>query len=1181
LRFIIDSFNESEELKSITSGLYNNLNEQLITGISGSARSIFISSVNEITKKTILVVTNNLLSANKIYEELSDILSEEKVWLYPADELISAEISISSPELRAQRIEVLNKIINGEANVIIAPISGTKRLLPPKNLWVDSQLEFQVGNEFDITNGATVLSNLGYERSEIVSKPGEFSIRGGLLDIYPITESNPIRIEFFDTEIDSIRFFSSEDQRSINSIDKITISPNKEIILTSENIKEATNRLKASLKNSLAVIKDEKTRQLLLENIEYDIEKLENGLNLENQYKYISLYYDTRNSLIDYLPEGSLIVFDEVARVVDTSLKLEREEAEFISSLLEYGKAVHNLEFSIKTSDIIAKKINPKIYMSTFLSHVAHTSPQNIVNITSRTMQDFHGQLHLLKNELNRWKKSKYSVFVLANSEERKDKIKNTFDDYDIPSKIIYDKTEISKEFLNIVHGNLQKGFELPATKTAVIAEGELFKLKREKPKASRQKLTNAEKIQSYSELKIGDYVVHINHGIGKYLGIVTLEISGVHKDYLHLSYKGNDTLYVPVEQINQVQKYVPSEGKEPKVYKLGGSEWKKVKAKVERSVKDIADDLIKLYSARQESKGFAFSYDSVEQREFESLFPYQETDDQLRAVIEIKSDMESERPMDRLLCGDVGYGKTEVALRAAFKAIIDGKQVAILVPTTILAQQHYQTILERFSDFPINIGLLNRFVSKKNINDTLDGLKVGSIDIVVGTHRLLSKDVRFKDLGLLIVDEEQRFGVTHKEKIKQLKTNIDVLTLSATPIPRTLHMSMLGVRDLSVLETPPENRYPVQTYVLEANNEFVKEAIERELAREGQVFYLHNFVEDIDLKAEEISTLVPDARVAFAHGQMKENELESIILGFLDKQYDVLVSTTIIETGIDIPNANTLIVNNADRMGLSQLYQLRGRVGRSNRVAYAYFTYKKDKVLNEVSEKRLQAIKEFTELGSGFKIAMRDLSIRGTGNLLGAQQHGFIDSVGFDLFSQMLKDAIDDQKGVEPSKNRRTLEIDMEIDAYLPDSYISDSRQKIDMYKKIQAITELEELYEVQEEMVDRFGDFPKQVADLLQIAEIKVYAYNAGVISIKQKNNQITVEINKDFISNVDVGNFYSQGVKDFGSNFNVGYKEKNLVINLFTKKIPQEKWLDSTKIIIQAIIENLRISTENAKI
>lgn len=581
-----------------------------------------------------------------------------------------------------------------------------------------------------------------------------------------------------------------------------------------------------------------------------------------------------------------------------------------------------------------------------------------------------------------------------------------------------------------------------------------------------------------------------------------TLNIGGVHKDYLNLIYQGEDKLFVPVDQLEMIQKYVGSEGKAPRLHKLGGTEWKRVKSKVKASVQDIADDLIKLYAEREAEKGYAFTPDSEMQREFEDAFPYQETDDQIRSIKEIKKDMERPRPMDRLLVGDVGYGKTEVALRAAFKAIMDGKQVAFLVPTTILAQQHYETMKERFQGFPIEVGLLSRFRTKKQQNETLEGLKKGTVDIVVGTHRLLSKDVVYSDLGFLVVDEEQRFGVTHKEKIKTIRAKIDVLTLTATPIPRTLHMSMLGVRDLSVIETPPANRFPVQTYVAERNNVMIREAIERELAREGQVYYLYNRVESIVQKADEISALVPDARVAFAHGQMTETELESVIVSFLEGEYDVLVTTTIIETGVDIPNVNTLFVQDADRMGLSQLYQLRGRVGRSNRIAYAYFMYQKDKVLREEAEKRLQAIKEFTELGSGFKIAMRDLSIRGAGNILGAQQHGFIDSVGFDLYSQMLKEAIEARQPSEERKERvPTVEIDLELDAYIPEYYISDGRQKIEMYKRFRSITERDELEELQADLIDRFGDYPDEVEYLVTITELKIAALIVGVESVKQE--------------------------------------------------------------------------------
>ncbi|MCL6572951.1 MAG: transcription-repair coupling factor, partial [Bacillus sp. (in: Bacteria)] len=796
------------------------------------------------------------------------------------------------------------------------------------------------------------------------------------------------------------------------------------------------------------------------------------------------------------------------------------------------------------------------VYMSLFLRHVANTSPQNIINVSCKQMQNFHGQIHLLKAEMDRWKKGNYTVLFLGPDEERVKKLERVLEDYEINASIVGEGQHLLPGKVQVVKGNLHTGFELSIQKIVVITEEELFN-KRVKKTTNRQKLSNAERIKSYSELKIGDYVVHVNHGIGKYLGIETLVINGIHKDYLQIHYQGTDKLYVPVEQIDLVLKYVGSEGKEPKVYKLGGSDWKKVKKKVQSTVEDIADDLIKLYAKREAAIGYAFSPDGEMQMDFETSFAYRETDDQLRSIHEIKMDMEKARPMDRLLCGDVGYGKTEVAIRAAFKAIADGKQVAFLVPTTILAQQHHETMRERFQDFPINIGLLSRFRSKKQQTETNKGLKAGTVDIVVGTHRLLSKDIVYRDLGLLIIDEEQRFGVSHKEKIKKLKTNVDVLTLTATPIPRTLHMSMLGVRDLSIIETPPENRYPVQTYVTEYNGSLVREAIERELARDGQVYFLYNRVDDIERKAEEISMLVPDARVAFAHGQMNENDLEAVMIAFLAGEYDVLVSTTIIETGVDIPNVNTLIVFDADRMGLSQLYQLRGRVGRSNRVAYAFFTYRKDKVLTEVAEKRLQAIKEFTELGSGFKIAMRDLSIRGAGNLLGAQQHGFIDSVGFDLYSQMLKEAIEERKGDQTADEKKSVEIDLGIDAYIPDTYILDGHQKIEMYKRFRGATSLEDLEELQAEMLDRFGEYPDEVSFLFKIARMKVFALLNGVEQIKQTKEEVIILVNEQTTATIDGSKVLKIG-NQFGRNVNPGMEGMRLKIVIRNKEYETAQWL-----------------------
>ncbi|MEI4804315.1 transcription-repair coupling factor [Bacillus sp. FJAT-51639] len=1163
---LLEQFHENKEIRSIIDGLEEGLKEQLISGMATSSRSLLMASLYKKTKQSQLVITHNLYQAQKVYEDLVSLIGEQDVWLYPVNESIASEIGVASPELKAQRIEVLNRLAAGESGIIVAPVAGLRRFLPRKEMWKKQQIELKMGQEIDLDELFHVLTTMGYERKSMVEAPGEFSVRGGILDIYPLTEELPIRIEFFDTEVDSIRSFTVEEQRSQEKMDKISFGPATEFVFSKEELAFGIQKLESSLANTIKKVSDEKLKTIILETVTYELELLKNGQTIEQMFKYLSLFYNEPASLIEYLPENGVVILDEVSRIQETAEHLETEEAEWYISLLGEGAIVQDLTFSHNFAQFLNHKKRKFLYLTLFLRHIPHTQPQNIVNLTCKTMQDFHGQMNLLKTEIDRWTKSRFTTVVLGANEERTKKLQHILNDYDIEADIIEGTEVLLPGRIQVMVGDLHAGFEMPMQKLAIITEKELFN-KKVKKSQRKQKLSNAERIKSYSELKVGDYVVHVNHGIGKFLGIETLEINGVHKDYLHIKYQGNDKLYVPIEQIDQVQKYVGSEGKDPKIYKLGGNDWKKVKTKVEKSVQDIADDLIKLYAEREASKGYAFTPDTSEQQEFESSFPYQETEDQLRSIAEIKKDMERGRPMDRLLCGDVGYGKTEVAIRAAFKAIMDEKQVAILVPTTILAQQHYETIRERFQDYPINIGLLSRFRTRKQQNETIKGLKDGTVDIVIGTHRLLSKDVIYKDLGLLIIDEEQRFGVTHKEKIKQLKANIDVLTLTATPIPRTLHMSMLGVRDLSVIETPPENRFPVQTYVVEYNPALIREAIERELARGGQVYFLYNRVEDIERKVDEISMLVPDARVTFAHGKMNESELESVMLAFLEGQHDVLVSTTIIETGVDIPNVNTLIVFDADRMGLSQLYQLRGRVGRSNRVAYAYFTYKRDKVLSEVAEKRLQAIKEFTELGSGFKIAMRDLSIRGAGNLLGAEQHGFIDSVGFDLYSQMLKDAIEQRIGTGAEEQVIDVEIDLEVDAYLPDAYISDSKQKIMMYKQFRGVSTIEDIEELQEEMIDRFGDYPQEVGYLLQIANIKALAMQEGIELIKQMKQEVTLLFSEKASQNIDGGKLFMLG-SSFGRMIGLGMEGSRLKIVMNVREIEVAKWLTIAENLLKGL-------------
>ncbi|MDR6721339.1 transcription-repair coupling factor [Paenibacillus amylolyticus] len=1100
LQALIQAFSKDPDFGSITAGIKSGMKEQLVSGLSGSARQIMLAALHQEMNRPLLVVTHNMFSAQKIAEDLQEALSPDQVLIYPANELVAAEAAVSSPETLGQRIDVLVRCAQGFRGVVVIPFSGVRRYVPLPEVMANARILIKQGNTLQLDSFLLEMVKLGYERVERVESRGEMSVRGGIIDFYPVTSSIAYRVELFDDEIDSIRTFDPADQRSIERIEEITVLPCKELIADRERMEKAADAAALLLEQQLEKMTDRQAKLRLREEIHREIELLREHVYFSEMYKYISPLYPENKTIYDYMPEDTLLVLDEPARLSETSKQLDRDESEWNLHLMQNGKTLPDLPLSADGDELLYERPFQTLFMSIFLRQVPHTQPQNILNFISRGMQDFHGQMNVLKAEMERWHKAGVQVLMLANGEERLERMRRVLMDYDIPEP-------------EMMIGNLQTGFEMPSIHLAVVTEGEMFSQKQRKVRKPIRNVDNAERIKSYSELKVGDYVVHQNHGIGKYLGIGTLEVGGIHKDYMHILYAGGDKLSVPIEQIDLIQKYVGSEEKEPKIYKLGGNEWTRVKNKVRTSVQDIADDLIKLYAERQTSKGFGFDKDSAEQQEFEDMFPYDETRDQVRAIEEIKKDMEQNRPMDRLLCGDVGYGKTEVAIRAAFKAAIEGKQVAVLVPTTILAQQHFETFRERFSGYPFNIHVLSRFRSRKEQNETAKGIKAGTVDIVIGTHRLLSQDLVFKDLGLLIVDEEQRFGVTHKEKLKKLKTNVDVLTLTATPIPRTLHMSMLGVRDLSVIETPPENRFPVQTYVVEHSQALVREAIERELARGGQVYYLYNRVQGIQEMAAEISELVPEAKVGVGHGQMSETELEKTILDFLDGEYDVLVSTSIIETGVDIPNVNTLIVHDADKMGLSQLYQLRGRVGRSNRIAYAYFTYQRDKVLTEVAEKRLQSIKEFTELGSGFKIAMRDLSIRGAGNLLGAEQHGFIASVGFDLYSQMLAEEINKRKvtmlGEEPvPSDQWNTTLDLSIDAYLPSDYIYDSIQKIEIYKKVAVIASFDDAMELEDELVDRFGDLPEAVINLLAVARMKVYGKIYGIESISQRGEDITVK-------------------------------------------------------------------------
>jgi transcription-repair coupling factor (superfamily II helicase) len=1110
--FLMKQHNIQKILNDITAD-----SAQLVTGIADSARTALFAAIAKEKDVPTIVFTSNLHQANQLYDDAQEFYPEEKIYVYNVNDMIHTQLSVASPEEQAERIETLEFLLSKQAGLIIIPIAGARRLLPPKEAYQNAHLTIDLNSDVELEKLTNKLVSIGYEREQIVAKPGEFSIRGGIIDIYPLTKKYPIRIELFDIEVDSIRSFDPETQRSIEQLDEITISPVTEAILPQENWEAATARLKAAYEKTNQLLEDDEEKEILAQSLMPAIEALENEVWHESFSQYTDFLFEQTHSIIDYIPEEAIILFDEYPRLLENNRKLEEEETDWLESQLNQGRILQDQAISQNFTDKQNKLAQPRIYFSLFQKGMGSLRLTAIHAFHYREMQKFFNQMPLIQTEVEGWMKQGFTIIVMAENEERAEQLQGTFKDFKMSAEILEENDEIEENSLQILPYTIRTGFELIEEKTAVLTENDMFN--RPAKKRRRQlNISNAERIKNYNELNPGDYVVHVSHGIGKYVGMETLEIKGVHQDYLSIEYQKNDRVLIPVTQLNLIQKYVSAEGKEPRIHKLGGTTWAKTKTRVQKQVEDIADELIDLYAEREARKGFAFSRNDSYYREFEEAFPYTETPDQARSIKEVTKDMQKPKPMDRLVVGDVGYGKTEVAMRAAFKAVQDGKQVAFLVPTTVLAQQHYESFIERFVDFPVEIEMLSRFRTKKQTDEIKDGLRKGQIDIIIGTHRLLSKDVKYQDLGLLVVDEEQRFGVKHKERIKGLKKNVDVLTLTATPIPRTLHMSLVGARDLSVIETPPANRYPVQTYVLEMNGIVIREAIERELARGGQVFFLHNRISTIEKRVKDIQEMVPDARITYIHGRLTQTQLENVLYDFIRGEYDVLVTTTIIETGVDMPNVNTLLVEDADRMGLSQLYQLRGRVGRSNRVAYAYFMHEQNKLLSEESSKRLQAIKDFTELGSGFKIAMRDLSIRGAGNLLGQQQSGFIDSVGFDLYSQMLQEAVARKQG-GPTKERTIVEIDVDVDAYIPSDYVVDERQKIELYKRIRSLKGEEEYVELQDEFIDRFGDFPQEVDDLLVIGLIKHYSETILVETIKQKGQTVEMTFSESGTKNTPV--------------------------------------------------------------
>ena len=1040
---------ELAEFETIQKTKYRGKGMIQIAGSTGSQKSHLAYALSGDGRRILYILADEE-KAKEVLEEYQFLDGE--VLFYPAKDFLFYRADIRGKYLVKQRMEVFRALKEEENVTVITTIGALMDGVRPP-LKIDEEVfSVRTGETSDLEELVQRLSAMGYDREVQIEGPGQFAVRGGIVDIFPLTEEMPVRIEFWDDEIDSIRTFDAQTQRSIENREEITVYP----------------------------ARDEADEQEEVSFLRY------------------------------FRPEETLLFLDEPSRlyergeVIEEEVRQARERREEEEKLPEGEKDIR-----IFPVHEIAGLINQyhSIGFTALEGKVKDFLVRDVYSILAKNVNPYNSSFEVLTRDLKRLKRNGYRVILLSGSRTRARRLAEDLRDYDLNSFYDEDPERLVKpgEIL-VSYGHVAVGYEYPMLKFTVISETDIFGKKKKK---KRRRIYEGEKIQSFTDLKPGDYVVHENHGLGIYQGIEKIEIDRIEKDYMKISYAGGGNLYIPATQMDLIQKYASADAKKPKLNRLGGQDWERTKTRVRKAVQVIARDLVELYAARQEKEGYAYEPDTVWQKEFEEMFPFEETDDQAAAIEETKKDMESHKIMDRLICGDVGFGKTEVAIRAAFKAVQENKQVAFLVPTTILAQQHYNTLVQRMKDFPVRVDLMCRFRTPSQQKKTLEDLKKGQVDILVGTHRILSQDVCFKDLGLLVIDEEQRFGVQHKEKIKKLRENVDVLTLTATPIPRTLHMSLIGIRDMSVLEEAPMDRMPIQTYVMEYQDEMVREAIVRELSRQGQVYYVYNKVKDIAEITARVQSLVPEANVAYAHGQMREHQLERIMYDFINGDIDVLVSTTIIETGLDISNANTMIIHDADKLGLSQLYQLRGRVGRSNRMAYAFLLYRRDRLLREVAEKRLAAIREFTDLGSGFKIAMRDLEIRGAGNLLGEAQHGHMEAVGYDLYCKMLNEAVKNMKQGTSQEEAAsfTTTVDLNVDAFIPASYIPDEYQKLDIYKRIALIETEEEMDDMMEELIDRFGDIPKKVQKLILIARLKAFAHSVYVTSIEQKGQTLKI--------------------------------------------------------------------------
>ena len=1070
-----------------------------ITGAAEGRIAPIAAKIIKERKGQSLIVVSTYNRARRLAADLYFFTGRNAYILPPDDETFVQYEARNNDELM-ERLRILCAVSGEDECTVIAPVTGAIKKLPPKESFTENRLTIKTGDDLSLEDTARRLSFMGYERVNMTEARGEYSIRGEIIDVFPPDSDLPCRIELFDTEVDSIRAFDPDSQRSAGALSQVSIYQCTQIVKDEELFRRARKKIDSAYEAQIRKLEKKEGNSERVHNLRQRRDQLleytESMINIQYLEKFINYFYEDTMYIWDYMNDP-LVFVDDPARILETLDLYEKERADDMEMLLGDGRAIGDdfRALSGKT-DFFGIYQKEGYIFTPFAGTIKNAPPlKKLINVNSRTTPVFNGRMDILSDELKSYVRRGYDVTVVCGSSEREESMKDFLAREELLGKV------------SVKEGVITGGMEFPDEKICYIWEGDIFGGRRRSKR--RRKKSKGQQIKSFADVQTGDYVVHESHGIGKFMGIEQLTVQGVKKDYLKVKYAGEDSLYIPVDQLGMLQKYVGGEGVVPKLNKLSGNEWKSAKAKARAAVDDMAEELIKVSAARMSEKGYAFSKDTVWQAEFESSFPYTETEDQLRCTEEIKKDMESDVPMDRLLCGDVGFGKTEVAARALFKCVSDGKQAAVLVPTTLLANQHYYTMKDRFERFPFKVEMLSRFRTASQQKKITEGIENGTVDLVIGTHRILSKDVKFKDLGLLVIDEEQRFGVKHKEKIKQLKQNVDVLTLSATPIPRTLHMSLSGIKEMSLIEEPPEDRYPVQTYVMEQEDFVIREAIEKELARGGQVYVLNNRIDNISETVRRIETLVPEADIAVGHGRMKENELEDIIMDFTEGRYNVLVATTIIEAGTDIPNVNTMIILDADRFGLSQLYQLRGRVGRSGRMAYAYLMYKKDKSLSEIAEKRLRAIKDFTEFGSGFRIAMKDLEFRGAGNILGTEQSGHMLNVGYELYCKMLEEAVERAKGKEPLPQAEETAFSLPISAIIPERYIENEVLRLQMYKKIAVIESDEDEMEITDELLDRFGDIPKETVNLIKISKIRSMAGKLGIKEIMQQGYKIIFKL------------------------------------------------------------------------